>query len=365
MAEVNMEQLLNCALCPNMCRCDCPVLQALGHEKVAPAGKARFAAMHKQDHLELSEEVIEAIAHCLGCRGCTVLCPFPELNLCDELLYARTPDTDDQSGQLPAWELYLANLKKYGSPYGQKPPFSNQTNRGADVLFFVGCTTLANHPHSLSAAKKLFQEAGVSYQLLDEDCCGYPAETWGDLDLARKLAQENYRKFIESGAKILVTGCPECWLTFSSRYPEWNLELPLEIIPAPVFFLKLMEDRLLEPKAINLSTVSYHDPCIWARTAGVMDEPRSILSKIPGLNVVEPLAAKEQTHCCGGGRMFQLSFPKTAESIATKRLEEFPDQTTIITSCPFCREGLALDGREVIDLAELLAKACSSETDYF
>jgi Fe-S oxidoreductase len=63
--------------------------------------------------------------------------------------------------------------------------------------------------------------------------------------------------------------------------------------------------------------------------------------------------------------MFQLSFPKTAESIATKRLEEFPDQTTIITSCPFCREGLALDGREVIDLAELLAKACSSETDYF
>jgi hypothetical protein len=42
-AEVNMEQLLNCALCPNMCRCECPVLQTLGREAVAPAGKARLA----------------------------------------------------------------------------------------------------------------------------------------------------------------------------------------------------------------------------------------------------------------------------------------------------------------------------------
>ncbi len=360
MAEVNMEQLLNCALCPNMCRCDCPVLQALGHEKVAPAGKARFAAMHRQDHLELSNEVIEAIAHCLGCRGCTVLCPFPELNLCDELLYARTPDTDDQSGQLPAWEPYLANLKKYGSPYGQKPPFNSRTKRGADVLFFVGCTALANHPESLNSVEKLFQKAGVSYQLLDEDCCGYPAETWGDPKLACSLAAENYRKFIESGAKKLVTSCPECWMVFSERYKEWGFELPLEIIDAPSYFLGLVNKGLLKPSAVGQTKLSYHDPCIWARTAKITAESRQLLESIPGLTIEEPLASGEFTHCCGGGRMFQLSFPKTAEEIAKRRLTEFPAGAGIVTACPFCREGLTQDNHRVIDLLELLAEACCS-----
>jgi len=360
MAEVNMEQLLNCALCPNMCRCDCPVLQALGHEKVAPAGKARFAAMHRQDHLELSNEVIEAIAHCLGCRGCTVLCPFPELNLCDELLYARTPDADDRSGQLPVWEPYLANLKKYGSPYGQKLPFKSRTNKGADVLFFVGCTALANHPESLAAVGKLFQTAGVSYQLLDEDCCGYPAETWGDPQLARNLAAENYRKFVESGAKKLVTSCPECWMVFSERYTEWGFELPLKIIDAPSYFLDLVKKGLLKPMAVGQTKLSYHDPCIWARTAKITAEPRQLLESIPGLTIEEPLASGELTHCCGGGRMFQLSFPKTAEEIAKRRLTEFPAGAGIVTACPFCREGLTQDNHRIIDLLELLAEACCS-----
>ncbi len=359
MAEVNMEQLLNCALCPNMCRCDCPVLQALGREKVAPAGKARFAAMYKQNHLELDSEVIEAIANCLGCRGCTVRCPFPELNLCDELLFARTPDKEGRQGHLASWEPYLANLKKYSSPYGQKSFAGGRADRGADILYFNGCTALANHPQSLAAVEKLFQKAGVSYQLINEDCCGYPAETWGDPELARSLAAENYRKFVESGAKILVTSCPECWLVFTERYSGWGFGLPLEIMAAPSYFLGLVNDGLLKPSAIGQRTLSYHDPCIWARSAKITQEPRQLLKSIPGVNIKEPLAAGEQTHCCGGGRMFQLSFPKTAEAIARRRLAEFPSGAAIVTACPFCREGLSQDNQTVLDLLELLAESCT------
>ncbi len=358
MEEVNIEQLLNCALCPNMCRCDCPVLQALGHEKVAPAGKARFAAMHMQGQLDLSDGITEAIAHCLGCRGCTVLCPFPELNLCDELLYARTDDTGEEPGRLPDWEPYLSNLKKYGSPYGQKPPFDGKTDKGAAVLFFCGCTAQANYPDMLEAVRKLFQKAGIGYQLIDEDCCGYPAETWGDRKLARSLAAENYRKFAESGAKKLVTSCPECWMILSERYKEWGFGLPLEIIDAPSYFLGLVKEGLLKPAAVAETKLSYHDPCIWARTAKITDEPRQLLKAIPGVTIEEPHASGEHTHCCGGGRMFQLSFPKTADEVAKRRLAEFPAGAGIVTACPFCREGLSRDNNKVTDLLELLAKAC-------
>ena len=352
-----MEQLLNCALCPNMCRCDCPVLQTLGHEKVAPAGKARFAAMHQQGHLELDDNIIEAIAGCLGCRNCTILCPFPELNLCDELLYTRISEKE-RKPVLPSWEPYLANLKKYGSPYGQKPQPSQNAGRGSAILFYTGCTALANRPQSITAAQNLFKSAGISFQLIDEDCCGYPAETWGDSELARSLAAENIRKFSESGAKTLVTACPECWMTFTDRYPQWGYELPFEIIDAPTYFLSLVRTGLLKPVSTSSRVISFHDPCIWARTAKKTEEPRQLLTAIPGLVIKEPLYSGELTHCCGGGRMFQLSFPELADSIARRRLAEFAPAADIVTSCPFCREGLQQNDNEIIDLLELLAEAC-------
>ena len=43
MAEVNRDLLLDCAICPNMCRCECPVDQVFGREAASPSGKARLA----------------------------------------------------------------------------------------------------------------------------------------------------------------------------------------------------------------------------------------------------------------------------------------------------------------------------------
>ena len=359
MAEVNMEELLNCALCPNLCRCDCPVLRALSREAVAPAGKARLAAMIKQGHLAWSEEILEAVSNCLGCRGCTILCPFSDLNLCDELLYTRL--TAKTAGiSLPGNEPYLGNLKKYGSPYGQKTETLPFAGKEAEVLFFAGCTSRANHPESIEAACFLLDKAGISYLRIDEDCCGYPAEIWGDGELARQLAAENRRKMAESKAAILVTNCPECWLTFSERYPAWDRQLPLEIIDGPTYFLSLIRDGSLDPQKSDFgaAAISYHDPCIWARTAGKINEPREILKAVSSLNPEEAFRSAECTRCCGGGSMFQLSFPQTAAVVARRRLEDFPEGNIIVTACPFCREGLLQGGREVYELVELLARSC-------
>ncbi len=359
MAEVNMEELLNCALCPNICRCECPVLQVLGREAVAPSGKARLAAMLQQKQLNWDEQVLEAVSNCLGCRGCTIYCPFAELSLCDELLNTRL-DAKDGGIKLSVVDPCLVNLSKHGSPYGQKKGSSAAGDSGAEILYFAGCTSQANHPESIEAARALFREAGVPFQMIEEDCCGYPAEVWGDEELARQLAAENRRKIAESGASTLVTNCPECWLTFTDRYPAWGEELPQEVVDGPTYFLGLIKAGKLKPRQSSLGKVSYHDPCIWARTAEKTAEPREILERIPGLSLEEPLSCGKFTRCCGGGSMFQLSFPEASAAIADRRLAEFPEGAAIITACPFCREGLLQDGegRRVLELIELLAKTC-------
>ncbi len=367
MAEVNLEQLLNCALCPNMCRCECPVLQVTGREAVAPAGKGRIAALVNEGRLQWDEAMLEAASNCLACRGCTIHCPFPELNLCDELLYSRRP-ARSKGVTLPGVDPYLNNLRKFSSPYGQKLESVVTARRageragGEEILFFNGCTSLANHPFSIEAAASVLDKAGVSFRMIEEDCCGYPAQVWGDWTLARRLAEENCRKFAESGATLLVTNCPECWLTFKERYSDLEQQLPLEIMDGPSYFLKLIREGRLEPgepdaggsKRAAPQVVSYHDPCIWARTAEKTAEPREILQSLPGLLIEEARPAGNLTRCCGGGSMFQLAFPETAEAISSRRLTEFPEGAALVTACPFCREGLLREERPVFELVELL-----------
>lgn len=363
--KVDLEQLLNCALCPNLCRCDCPVLQVSGREAVAPAGKARLAGLAYQGFMPWDEEMLEAVANCLGCRNCTILCPFPDLNLCDELLNARIGEQGAKI-KLPFWEPFLNNLKKYSSPYGRKERVASlkeNEKTNVEVIYYAGCTTLANNRAALEAAEALLSRAGVNYTLIDEDCCGYPAETWGDLSLAKQLASENSRKIAASGASKLITGCPECWQTFSERYPAWGYELPLEIIDGPTYFLELLSEGRLEPLAEQPLEVSYHDPCIWARTAEKVSEPRNILNRIPGLKIFEPEHTGKETRCCGGGRMFQLSFPETAAKVASRRLTDFSEGKTIVTACPFCREGLLGPDHEVLELVELLARVCLKQQE--
>jgi Fe-S oxidoreductase len=101
--------------------------------------------------------------------------------------------------------------------------------------------------------------------------------------------------------------------------------------------------------------ITYHDPCHLGRLGGVFDAPRLILSNAGEL--VEMRHNRFESQCCGAGGGVRAAYPKVAEKIAKKRIQEAKDSGAglLVTACPFC-EGMlkSVGGIDVKDIAEIV-----------
>jgi Fe-S oxidoreductase len=113
--------------------------------------------------------------------------------------------------------------------------------------------------------------------------------------------------------------------------------------------------------------VVYHDPCYLGRHSDIYDEPRIVLSHIPGVRLMDEIDSRENSLCCGGGggRIW----------METKKGERFSDilvdqavkrgADILATACPYCilnfRDSIRTmeleDKLRVMDVAELVYKA--------
>jgi glycolate oxidase iron-sulfur subunit len=62
--------------------------------------------------------------------------------------------------------------------------------------------------------------------------------------------------------------------------------------------------------------VAYHDACHLAHAQGVRAQPRSVLARIPGLELVD---LKESDVCCGSAGIYNLIAPQTADDLGTRK----------------------------------------------
>ncbi|WP_459904071.1 (Fe-S)-binding protein, partial [Desulfosarcina cetonica] len=84
--------------------------------------------------------------------------------------------------------------------------------------------------------------------------------------------------------------------------------------------------------------VAYHDPCYMGRHNGIYDEPRAVLQKIPGLELVELADNRVDSLCCGGGGgRIWMDTPKE-ERFSDIRLQQTMDvgAQELVTACPYC-----------------------------
>jgi Fe-S oxidoreductase len=89
-------------------------------------------------------------------------------------------------------------------------------------------------------------------------------------------------------------------------------------------------------------TVTIHDSCHLGRGLGEYEAPRKILSRIPGVNVVEMSNTKENAVCCGAGASF--FDPQSTDDLIRQRLDEAKKcgADVLATLCISCQTSLRI-----------------------
>lgn len=267
----------------------------------------------------------------------------------------------------------------------------------ADVIYMAGCRTSYNNSMWNTARSniRLASQAGLKINTLaEETCCGTRAYQMGYKDDAIRQAKETIALIRKTGCQTIVTGCAECYHAFNTLYPKLGLDIGVTVQHTSQLFADLIEKGALSITSPVEMTITYHDPCYLGRQGedyipwegkrkpghvilydppkeyrrghgGVYDQPRDILSKIPGVNLVEMPRTKEYAWCCGAGGGVSETNPEFAGWTAMNRIEEaaLTGANAIVSACPGCE---ALFKRtvsqtnidlEVYDLTDILTRA--------
>jgi glycolate oxidase iron-sulfur subunit len=225
------------------------------------------------------------------------------------------------------------------------PPVSSNSHgrdaRATKVGFFAGCIGSVMFEKVNRQAVELLAAAGAEVVAPHaQGCCGAIHHHNGAHHPAEELAKRNIDTFLPVGGPevdFIATNIAGC----GAMLREYDFLLrddPHYKDRAKVFASKvrdisevLAEVGLPELKHPVNETVTYHDACHLAHAQKVVNQPRVLLAKIPGLKLV-PLP--ESDICCGAAGTYNLTQPKMATDLAERKLRNIAT-----TGAPVCATG--------------------------
>jgi L-lactate dehydrogenase complex protein LldE len=191
------------------------------------------------------------------------------------------------------------------------------------VGLFVTCLVDLMRPRIGFAALQLLEGAGCEVVVPPtQTCCGQPGYNSGDRPAAQALARKVLAEFKDCDYVVIPSG--SCGGMIKAHYPELLNEFPalradVEWLAARTWELTDFLVGVLKLEKVPggfAGTVTYHDSCSGLREMGVKDQPRALLSKLPGVTMKE-MELPEQ--CCGFGGTFALKFGDISARIADQK----------------------------------------------
>ncbi len=172
-------------------------------------------------------------------------------------------------------------------------------------------------------------------------CCGSLNAHNGDMGTAKKLARKNIEAFSRYDYDYLISNSAGCG-AFMKEYGELFKDDPELADPAKKFSSKvkdltefLAEIDLPAGKITNKQSITYHDACHLVHTQKIYKEPRDILNRIEGLELI-PL--EDSTVCCGSAGIYNLMHTDTSLKLLENKLKNIcnTNAEVVLTGNPGC-----------------------------
>jgi len=170
---------------------------------------------------------------------------------------------------------------------------------------------------------KVLEKAGCSIQYnANQTCCGQPAFNAGFWDDARQVCT----KFLEDfrGADYVVAPSASCVgfvrNYYSKLFDNSSHHNEVKDLQKRTFELSEFLVNVLQVDDFGASLpakVTYHDSCAGLRECKIKQEPRQLLSKVKGLELVE---MNDVETCCGFGGTFAVKFEAISTAMADQKV---------------------------------------------
>ena len=193
-----------------------------------------------------------------------------------------------------------------------------------EVDLFIPCFMDQLFPETGWNVHKVLENVGCSVLYNPEQtCCGQAAFNAGHWDTARELATKFLIDF--SGSRPIICPSASCAgyirnyyaeLLKGTIYANHFTRLKPQVYEFTDFLVNVLGVR--DVGARFRGKVTYHDACAALREYGIREEPRTLLGKVRGLELLE---MPETETCCGFGGTFSIKFEPISTAMAQQKVE--------------------------------------------
>ena len=399
-----LERCIHCGLCLEAC----PTYQITQLETESPRGRLHLMGAIADGRIDTrsSAATLLHLDRCLACRACEAVCPsgVPYGRLIEE---TRAGITEARGisplGQLLLWAVSRpwllramgglllvferTGLRRLGrrflSPRLRRldalaPPVGRPSYRRvavgsprASVALLLGCVMRASYGDVHTATARVLAHLGA--QVVDtpgQTCCGALHAHAGDKAEAVRLAKLNIAAFEQAGVILVnAAGCGAHLKSYAHLLedrPNWAdraAALSSRVRDVSEYMQSIAGDETFGDLAMR---VTYQDPCHLAHAQGIRGEPRALLSKVKGLELIEMVGADV---CCGSAGYYNLAQPEYADRLLEPKIDAIlaTRPEAVVTGNPGCMlqlaAGLRSRGRAdipVLHVVEVLDRALSA-----
>jgi glycolate oxidase iron-sulfur subunit len=400
------ELIAECVHC-GFCLPTCPTYALWGEEMDSPRGRIYLMKMGVQGEVPLTDKVARHFDLCLGCMACVTACPSgvqydklieatrsqvernyqraPDDRLFRRLIFELFPYPNRLRALLGPLLLYdklgLRGLvKRLGllerlparlrAMEALTPPLRTEQlwrglptvtpavgERRRRVALLEGCVQRVFFGDVNAATVRVLAAEGCEVVVPpDQGCCGALEVHAGQESRALARARQTIAQFDRAGVDAVVVNAAGCGSTLK-EYGHLLRDDPFWAARARAFSSKVRDITELlaelEPRASYLPLrfqVAYHDACHLQHAQGIRAQPREVLRRVPGLELLE---IPEAELCCGSAGIYNLVEPEPAQALADRKVGNLlsTGAEVVATSNPGCllqiRQGLERAGRSL------------------